>query len=250
MDVCWNVTSECNRNCKYCFKFTDYEVSFNDKKAILKELKDIGVKKITWGGGEPFLCEDIDKLMKIAKSYGMYNEAITNCSLLTTDNIAKKLKYVDKLNMSLDFVDDEKNSLYGIGEDYYLHFKELIKSINKKFPNLFIQVNTVVFKHNLNLLDDLYNELKKYKINRWKLAKFFPVRGSALKNKDDLYITNFEYEKEVSKFFNTKQNFEIYYNNEEKMMMKHYIVLSSGKLIISQNGEDMEVLNLLGGRNE
>ena len=247
MRVCWNITSKCNKNCRYCFKFKDEDISLDNMFKVLDKLKELNVKKIIWGGGEPYLFPDIDILIKKSHEYGIYNEVITNASLLNKDNIYNKLKNVDKINISLDFIDDDLNKEYGIGEDYYKHVKEILPIINKYYPNINLQINTVVFRENIDKLNEIYKELKKYKITGWKLIKFFPVRGDALKNKDKLYITNFEYEREASKFFNTKQSFRIYFNDEEKMMMKHYIVLSSGKLVISQDNKDIEVIDLLGG---
>ena len=247
MKICWNVTSNCNRNCKYCFKFKDEEVSLDAKLKILDRLKELGAKKIIWGGGEPYLVEDIDDLIKKSHKYGIYNEVITNATMLNKDNIVKKLKYVDKLSISLDLIDDDLNKEYGIGENYYKHVKEILPFINKKYPNIYLQINTVVFNGNVDKLNDLYRELCKHKINSWKLNKFYPIRGMALRNKNNLYITNFEYERAVSDFFNTTQDFDIYFNDEEKMMMRHYIILSSGKLIISQDNNDIEVIDLMGG---
>ena len=247
MRICWNVTSNCNRNCRYCFKFKDEEVSLDAKLKILDRLKELGVKEIIWGGGEPYLVDDIDDLIKKSHKYGIYNEVITNATMLNKDNIVKKLKYVDKLSISLDLIDDDLNKRYGIGENYYKHVKEILPFINKKYPNIYLQINTVVFNGNVDKLNDLYGELCKHKINSWKLNKFYPIRGMALRNKNNLYITNFEYERAVSDFFNTTQDFDIYFNDEEKMMMRHYIVLSSGKLIISQDNNDIEVIDLMGG---
>ena len=245
MNVCWNITSSCNKSCRYCFKFKDVDISLDAKKFVLNRLKNLNVKKIVWGGGEPYLVNDIDILLKISHDYGIYNDVITNASLLNKDNLVNKLKNVDKLNISLDFVDDKLNKKYGIGEDCYKHVKELIPLINKYFPDINLQINTVVFKNNIDKLNDIYKELNNYKISSWKLNKFFPVRGSALKNKEKLYITDFEYDKEVSKFLDTKQDFKICFNDEEKMMKKHYIVLSSGKLIVSEDNKDIEVIDLM-----
>ena len=53
--VCWNITSRCNKNCIFCFKFNKKDISLEKNKKILQKLKKLGVEKITWSGGEPYM---------------------------------------------------------------------------------------------------------------------------------------------------------------------------------------------------
>lgn len=240
MKVCWNITSCCNKNCKYCFKFNQRELTLEENKKVLDSLIERGVSHICWSGGEPFLYKDLKELLKISKQKNMINHVITNASLLNQDNLKENIENVDRLIISLDFVNEDENKIYEIGINYYKHISSLLKVIKQIKPSIEIQINTVIFKGSINQLEDLYNELKQYDIECWKLIRFFPVRGKALE--EDLSITDDEFIEVVQKYGSRdNQNFKIVIHGQKEMSQRHIIVLSSGKLVYSENCEDIEI---------
>ena len=84
------------------------------------------------------------------------------------------------------------------------------------------------------------NELLKYNINYWKLIRFFPIRGKAIEE-NDLGVTDEEFIEIRKNFQDRKQNFEIVINGETELKERHVIVLSSGRLVYSEDGEDKEL---------
>lgn len=241
MKVCWNITSRCNKNCKYCFKFSKSDLSLEDNKRILNKLVMMGVEKISWTGGEPFLYKDFVNLLKLSKEYGLINHVNTNTSILDYELLKECLAYIDKINISLDFVDDRLNSKYGIGENYYEHVKKILGYIKELNPKVKIQINTVIFNGNINHYKDLYNEICKYNINYWKIIRFFPIRGKALKEELKLSITDEEFDNVCSWIRNKKTNFNVIIHGLKEMKEKHFIVLSSGELVCSENLEDIVI---------
>lgn len=237
--VCWNITSKCNRNCKYCFRFNRSDLPLENNLSILDKLICYGVTKIVWAGGEPFLYKDLNKLLKISHEHNILNYVNTNATNLSIDNIKDKLLYVDKIIISLDFVNDELNKTNGIGNHYYKHVREVVKEIKRVNKNIKIQINTVLFKNNVNLIDELYNELLSMNIDYLKLIRFFPVRGVAQSNKDDLSISDLEFNNIYKKYSKSKQAFKIIIHGTKEMNNKHFIILSSGELICSENGKDI-----------
>lgn len=212
---------------------------YEDNQKVLNNLFKMGVKEIVWSGGEPLLYKDIIKLLKKSKNLGIYNSVITNASLLNKDNINEYLKYIEKLIISLDFIDDYKNKENGIGSNYYKHLSEILALAKKVNKNIVIQINTVVFSENYKQIKNLMLELKKYEIDNWKIIRFIPIRGKALTNKNDLSITDKQFEKVLKEINSVEKNFEIIINDNIDMLKTHYIVLSSGKLIKSIKGNDI-----------
>lgn len=243
--ICWNIISKCNKNCSYCFRFYEDCLSYEENKKILGNIHKMGVKEIVWSGGEPLLYKDIIKLLKESKKMGIYNSLITNGSLLNEKNMKEYLKYIDKLIISLDFVDDRKNVEYGIGENYYKHLSEVLTLSKKINKDILIQVNTVVFNGNYKHIKDLMLELTKYNIDNWKAIRFMPIRGKALTNKIDLSITTAQFKEVLKVVDSINPNYNIIINGNKDLLKTHYIVLSSGKLIKSIDGNDIFVKSLL-----
>lgn len=239
MKVCWNITSKCNKNCKYCFKFNKEDLSLEDNKKILKSLIDRKVERIAWTGGEPFLYKDLKELLKLSKENNIINHVNTNASLLNEENLKENIENIDRIIISLDFIDDTLNEEFGIGKGYFNHVSSLLKIIKEVNPSIEIRINTVVFKNNINMMEDLYNEFLKYNIDYWKLIRFFPIRGKAIEE-NDLGVDDEEFVNLRNSFENRKQHFEIIVNDEAELKERHIIVLSSGKLVYSEGGEDIE----------
>ena len=65
MKICWAITSSCNKNCKYCFRFVKNDVSLSDKKRVLNSLIKKNVREISFCGGEPFLVRNIVEITKM-----------------------------------------------------------------------------------------------------------------------------------------------------------------------------------------
>lgn len=239
MKVCWNITSKCNKDCQYCFKFNKEDLTLEENKKILKSLIDRKVERIAWSGGEPFLYKDLKELLKISKDNNILNYVNTNTTLLNENNLKENIENIDRLIISLDFIDEDLNEKYGIGKNYVEHVKSILKLAKEIKPSVEIKINTVVFKGNIKRLDDVYNELLKYDIDYWKLIRFFPIRGKSLED-NDLAITDEEFKEVIEKYNDKQQNFKTIIHGLKEMKELHIIVLSSGKLIYSKAGEDIE----------
>ena len=98
----WEITWRCNEKCLHCYnpgaahydnekpdRKTD-ELSIKQITKILKDLKKIGVAKITFSGGDPFVRKDFIEILKIARSYGFIVDIYTN-ALLINDKLFNEL---------------------------------------------------------------------------------------------------------------------------------------------------------------
>lgn len=56
--VCWNITSQCNDNCLFCYRNRDSkEMDFEKQKIIVEKIADSGIRKVTLAGGEPLMVK-------------------------------------------------------------------------------------------------------------------------------------------------------------------------------------------------
>lgn len=109
-----SVTDHCNYRCRYCMGDgvapSRNTLSFAEYAEIAAAAAACGIRKIRLTGGEPLLRQDLPALCKMLKAIdGIEELAITtNGSLLASCAAELKAAGVDRLNISLDTLNDEK----------------------------------------------------------------------------------------------------------------------------------------------
>jgi cyclic pyranopterin phosphate synthase len=118
-DLRISVTDRCNFRCTYCMPKSvfGHEYRFMDRKELLtfEELERVahafvalGVEKIRLTGGEPLLRKEIEQLVgRLGTIDGLDLTLTTNASLLARKAEALHAAGLDRINVSLDSLDDE-----------------------------------------------------------------------------------------------------------------------------------------------
>lgn len=86
------ITSKCNANCAHCSAFRrDSEGSLTTEQwcDVIDQCAELGLTDLIITGGEPFLFDDIDVLVKRIVDNGCVCDIFTNGTLLTEENINK-----------------------------------------------------------------------------------------------------------------------------------------------------------------
>lgn len=234
MKVCWNITNLCNENCFYCFRELQEKARpFEDNITILNKLKNIGVERITYAGGEPLLYNGIEELFKYGKELGIENALITNGKCLTSSNLDKYLPYLYKITFSIDSPSEYINSTSGRGRGHYEHIKSLLPYIKEKYPNIILEVNTVATKENLNELDFMFealgSEISFYGLKKWKISRFCPLRGYAKQREELLSVSDEVFLDIEKKYAGIIAPFEISVRNQDAID-ENLIISPAGSL--------------------
>lgn len=156
------VTSRCNSNCMYCsfrsgLSKNKIDVELNTIKRIINELAEVGVKVLTFTGGEPLLRKDLSDACRFAREKGMTIHITTN-GLLLTREIASRLNDcgVSNLIMSLDSLDDSVYSIHrGVSNNRVLESLEVLDYFSRLQEENFCAVTFVVSRKN-------YKELPQF----------------------------------------------------------------------------------------
>ncbi|MBL3654872.1 radical SAM protein [Fulvivirga sediminis] len=153
------ITYRCNAQCGFCdiWEKPSPYVDIKRVKKNLSDLKRLGVKVIDFTGGEPLLHQNLDLILKEAKSLGFITTVTTNCLLYP--KMAKKLKgLIDMLHFSLDSPnEDEHNLSRGVRcFDFLLKSLEVAKDLGEKPDILF-----TVFENNVDQIEEVYEKFCK-----------------------------------------------------------------------------------------
>lgn len=164
------VTDKCNLRCKHCYggggnKF----LSTEDKKIVLKNLKDVGCRRVTLSGGEPFLSGmDLFELAKQFKSNNIEVGVVTNGTLITM-YAPEMYSVFDYIQISLDGPKTIHEKIRGLGT-----FDKAIKSAkylrdsghNVAFQITINNVNQYSFTETFNIAKNMGIKLSVERTSR------------------------------------------------------------------------------------
>lgn len=156
MIVSWNTTNQCNMFCDHCYrdagvKLND-ELSTEEAKKLIREIKAAGFMIMIFSGGEPLMRPDIFALTAYADSIGLRAVLGTNGSLITPA-VAEKIKraQIRAVGVSLDSMDNEKhNKLRKMGQAWELAVEGMknLRAVGVPF-----QIHTTVMDWNVEELE-------------------------------------------------------------------------------------------------
>ena len=152
----WEITYACNLQCVHCLSSSGIrdprELSTNQAKAVLDELRDLQVFYINIGGGEPLIRKDFFEILEHAEVNNIGVKFSTNGTYITAENARRlaAMNYLD-IQISLDGVDAATNdAVRGKGS-----YATAIAAMNHLRDANFGQfkISVVVTRHNVDQLD-------------------------------------------------------------------------------------------------
>ncbi|MGB9176206.1 MAG: radical SAM protein [Methanoregula sp.] len=106
------LTGRCNLSCRYCFYADSMKGRYTDLPteqwlAFLKEIGDLGVRRVTLAGGEPFVRSDLFTIIDGVVDNRMRYRLLTNGTLVTEEVISafskgKRRLRMDSVQVSID----------------------------------------------------------------------------------------------------------------------------------------------------
>ena len=128
------VTENCNSRCITCYAWknnSQNELTTEEMKDALHQLRDVGVKNLIFVGGEPLLRPDIGELIKEASLVGFENIIVVTNGLLL-ERKAEELVHsgVTHVTVSIDGFKSTNDEIRGIPGSYETSIKG-IKAVQK-----------------------------------------------------------------------------------------------------------------------
>lgn len=152
----WELTYACNLQCIHCLSSSGRrdprELSTEEAKSVIDQLRDMQVFYVNIGGGEPMVRRDFFEIIEYSTANGIGVKFSTNGAYIDPEN-AKRLAAMDYLDIqiSLDGTDAKTNdAIRGEGS-----FDTAIAAMNNLRDAGFgeFKISVVVTRHNVSQLD-------------------------------------------------------------------------------------------------
>ncbi len=233
----FHIVKPCNMKCKFCYAtFNDFkapkQLSRDEAFRILRKLKNAGLQKITFAGGEPMLYKHLDDCIEYAKMIGLTTSIITNGSLITYEWLHKMKGQLDWIGISIDSLNPD--TLIKIGRttknDSITHYFDLVISI--KEMGFKLKINTVVNSYNYN--EDLNSFIEWAQPERWKVFQALKVEGQNEKQFDEIKVSEDQFNSFLKRHKNQKS---LVPENNEAMTGSYLLIDPLGRLFENSAGK-------------
>ncbi|MGL5718108.1 MAG: radical SAM protein [Paraclostridium sp.] len=186
------LTHRCNYECLHCYDYFNTDEISTDEiiintKQLLNKLKDDGIKRILFSGGECTLLSDLKELIHYAKELGFYVSIFSNGSC----NDYETYLSADEIMLSVDGSKEYHNYLRN-NDFAYDKLLKLLKYLD--LNNKLVGFQVSVTKHNMDNLGFVKDFVKKFScVKHISFSAINPI-GNAL-NSPDLLLTDKDYRK-------------------------------------------------------
>ncbi|KAF2453460.1 radical s-adenosyl methionine domain-containing protein 2 [Lineolata rhizophorae] len=240
VSVNYHFTRRCNKTCGFCFHTatTSHIEDLAKAKEGLRLLKQAGMRKINFAGGEPFLYpkflgEMIDFCKQTLRLESI--SIVSNGSLIKESFLRKHGKNVDILAVSCDSFDETTNVKIGRGSGNQVQKLYEIASWCRKY-NIKFKINTVVNK--LNFMEDMNEHIRALQPFRWKCFQVLIVDGendsaATLRDGRQFTITDAEF----GLFCRRHSGQQCFVPEPNRLMAKSYLILDEYMRFLDRNGK-------------
>jgi len=167
--VNFDITHRCPLRCVMCniwkTKSKKKELTLNELKRTVDEIKKWGVEHVSFAGGETLVRKnDVVKLIEYASSKGMRTDLITNGYFLDKKTCKKLLKSgVSKISLSVDGAKKETHNKIRVGGSYdkVIRTAKILGELKKKMKvKTELEFTTVILSYNFRELVDIFYLMK------------------------------------------------------------------------------------------
>ena len=275
----WIITAKCPLRCEHCIIRTlidnadvnkHLELTTTECKALIDLLHSKGSRVISFTGGEALMRSDIWKIFDYAKSKEMLiNLYVTGLSFYSLENKRLRYRQIDKVLDRVSFLGISIDTFHDCAHkeiSMKSYCEELVQKLFAysltKFPNVQIQLFTVLGRRNETSLDEIINEcvyignlitqISKMlnQVIRWRISPFRYNASTMLEWQKKLLLNTDELtfiEKKLKDVFLENENFTMHFGVD----YDSFFIYPDGKFVTVARddiGED-KLINLGTFRN-
>ena len=231
--VCFNISSDCNMQCPYCYRVGNTRgiTSLKAAKTYVDYLIDHGCTTINLTGGEPLLNPDWKNILNYCADKGLLVSLSTNgLKLDINENV---LRRVSVLSLPLDGGDEKVNSGTR-SSGHFTKIKKMVEQYVKGDYPFSLKINTVLTRYNFNALNEMLPLLDDPKIV-WKIFQL-RKKGEYYHFPSNKVISDELAKKSVLNLNQCKHKCKIIFMGKHSNELKEYNV-KPNYIVVDYNGD-------------
>ena len=250
--VNYHFTMSCNYKCKFCFLNRPRglkPIPFDEAKIGLKKLRDHGIRKLNFAGGEPFMHPKLlGQMLRYCKDELEFPvvQVTTNARLLNDDWMRRfeADRTLDMMTVSIDSFKDHISRSLGRGKGDHTKYVKRAAELCQTF-DVDLKINTVVCRSNLN--EDMRESISELDPFRWKVVQMYLVDGmntnvdNPLHDATDLAITREEFET----FIKRHEDVQCLQSEPNERFIRAYLLLNERMRFLSTSEGGKETDSIL-----
>lgn len=239
VSVNYHFTRKCNKSCGFCFHTaTSSHIGTPEKTKIgLRKLREAGMRKINFAGGEPFLYPKFLGTMTEFCKQELALESVSvvsNGSKITRMFLERYGRFIDIIAVSCDSFDEQTNIAIGRGAGdqvtQLFRVRDWCREMGIKF-----KLNTVVCR--LNHTEDMNIHIQKLAPFRWKVFQVLMVVGENDSDKTLRDVRGFMIsDKQFDSFCNRHARQKCLVPEPNRLMAKSYLILNEYMQFLDRDG--------------
>lgn len=232
LSVNYHFTRKCNYSCGFCFHTakTSFVLPMDQAKRGLRLLKEKGMEKINFSGGEPFIVKRGDFVGELCKFCKEDLELpsvsiVSNGSLITEKWFEKYGDYLDILAISCDSFDPEVNEKIGRQQGKKNHLQSIRQVRQWCYTyKVAFKINTVV--NTYNKYEDMMEPIKELNPCRWKVFQCLLIGGenagtNAIRQAESFVVTDDDF----NAFLHRHKSLSCLVPESNNFMRNSYLIL-------------------------
>ena len=189
VNLTWEVSLLCNLRCSHCLSSSGEaakdELTTAEALALVEEVHQAGVFQINFGGGEPFMRPDFEKILDACHERGIMTCISTNGTLLDAERVARLSKTrLVAIQVSLDGATSSTCDAVR-GQGVFARATEAVKLLAAS--SIPTSINTVLTTHNASEIPAMYELAQSLGVSL-RVSRFRPS-GRGADNWEDLRPT-------------------------------------------------------------
>jgi len=239
--VDFHTTTKCSQACPYCWgprrirKPVETETALH----IIDRIREAGVRRIVFTGGDPLQRPDAVDLVRYAKEAGLETALSTTGDRITPEILKDLAPFLDLISLPLDGSTEEVNSR----TKHPRHFSAVMRSLDwlRSYPGIDVKVCTPVTRRNLDDVPAIAQLVEEYSRTTqarvfYNVFQAFP-RAMFSARWERLVVTAEEFASLARQVGTDKGSVRVNFLSHETLDRLYVMVFPDGNMIIPRGPE-------------